>query len=289
MESAFNPLQLGPYAELGLGQVKWETALLTEALLDNLQPYLKKKYYFKIETREDLKDPIVNAKVTFVLLNYLRNKYDNIEMWYVSIYHWGGFLNRYFYRGDGQLPKSFKINGIKYSVADYYTTFKEWHDTFEAGEIEPYHYVPSKKWEKARSRMLKEEITLYSAHREIKKVRKKLETREKKSEELEVANKELEKSLDDAEVKFVDLYGELKIYDGRSPKEKMKKAKGIVKEWIKQQQKKNNRVIYFLWGLVFLAVLATIFVYVFSAMALFKKIKEKIKWIKTRDWNNSNR
>ncbi|MBU1077045.1 MAG: hypothetical protein KKH98_07125, partial [Spirochaetes bacterium] len=65
METSFNPYAQGAFDEIGMGQIKYGTALLAERLLKLMPAGLQKLLDFKLNNRQDLFDPIVNTKVTY--------------------------------------------------------------------------------------------------------------------------------------------------------------------------------------------------------------------------------
>jgi hypothetical protein len=278
-ESDFNPIQDGPCHERGLGQIKWLTAMGAQGYLKCLPTWLEKKYKFELHKPEDLYDPIINTKVTFVLLYMLRNIYLGNELWYVSIYHWGGFLSRYFDRGRGQIPKAFVINDISYDVAEYITDYWTWKETFEMGELEPGKDV-ALKWEGKKRKMLQEEVKLNTAYKEMNKVRRQLTKVKKSEKELIGANAALDKSLKRLKIEFKKIYGEAQTFKGKDIRVLLSKGKGIVREWLKEQKKKDDMGFYLMWIFFISGVLAGGAVMILGFKYIIFTIIKKINKIK---------
>lgn len=224
LESSFDPYLDHDYGETGIGGIKWGTALLAHKLLDYLPESYKRELYFNLNTRQDLKNPIVSLKITYVILWWERRNFRGLEDWYVSIYHWGGFLAKHWDRGKGSIPSSFTINGIKYDTIKYYVSWAELRDAYESGQIEPSRPI-AEKWKAYMKKLTHEEINYRRCRRLIKKQRKLL--REKK---------DIEKKLGE---KYVEIDRQIAITD-----KEFKKIGGVANEngWKKQYAKLINLV-----------------------------------------------
>lgn len=77
-ESKFNPYAIGRHGEIGLMQIKPDTAA-----------WIAKKYQLPWNGKQTLKNPQANIKLAMAYMNYLRNKFDKKSMKYVSAYNMG--------------------------------------------------------------------------------------------------------------------------------------------------------------------------------------------------------
>lgn len=77
-ESRFNPLALGRFGEIGLMQIKPDTA-----------EWIARKYNITWNGRKTLENPSANIKIGLAYMNYLRSKFNNKAMKYVSAYNMG--------------------------------------------------------------------------------------------------------------------------------------------------------------------------------------------------------
>lgn len=77
-ESKFNPLTVGRYGEIGLMQVKPDTA-----------EWIAKKFKIPWEGKKTLQTPETNIKIGLAYMNYLRSKFNGKAVRYVSAYNMG--------------------------------------------------------------------------------------------------------------------------------------------------------------------------------------------------------
>ncbi len=77
-ESKFNPLTVGQHGEIGLMQIKPETA-----------KWIAHKFNISWKDEKDLKNPEMNIKIGSAYLSYLREKFDTKPKKYVSAYNMG--------------------------------------------------------------------------------------------------------------------------------------------------------------------------------------------------------
>lgn len=229
IETAFNPYAEGGYSERGLGQIKFNTAMLAERLLKIMPAYLRKLLHFEIKNKEDLFDPILNTKATYVLLWYLRKDYKGREDWYISAYHWGGFLRKHWDNGNGEVPLSFTLNGIKYSVIKYYITFSQLKESFVIGKLEAGKAI-EEKWAKYRQKLVKEEIDFRKTKRIIRSLREKLAEKKALEQKLDKKHEEIDLALNHADTQLKQ------ISDGSKKDgiKSLKKIKYVVKNLIKK-------------------------------------------------------
>ncbi|QDK38301.1 lytic transglycosylase domain-containing protein [Bdellovibrio sp. NC01] len=77
-ESKFNPLTVGRYGEIGLMQVKPDTA-----------EWIAKKFKITWNGKQTLQNPESNIKIGLAYMNYLRSKFNSKPVRYVSAYNMG--------------------------------------------------------------------------------------------------------------------------------------------------------------------------------------------------------
>ncbi|AFY02087.1 lytic transglycosylase domain-containing protein [Bdellovibrio bacteriovorus] len=77
-ESKFNPLVVGRHGEIGLMQIKPDTA-----------EWIAKKFDLPFNGKKTLQSPSANIKIGMAYMNYLRAKFDKKAMKYVSAYNMG--------------------------------------------------------------------------------------------------------------------------------------------------------------------------------------------------------
>lgn len=101
-ESSFNPDQIGTVKEVGLMQVRPETA-----------QWLNKKYH--LVKKLNLKDPATNIKIGTFFLSNLRNRFDKNSRHYISAYNMGATKLRQNLRANLN-PKEYVQNVMKHYV-----------------------------------------------------------------------------------------------------------------------------------------------------------------------------
>lgn len=77
-ESKFNPLVVGRHGEIGLMQIKPDTA-----------EWIAKKFDLPFNGKKTLQSPSANIQIGMAYMNYLRAKFDKAAMKYVSAYNMG--------------------------------------------------------------------------------------------------------------------------------------------------------------------------------------------------------
>ncbi len=225
METSFNPYALGQFSEVGIGQIKYSTALFAEKLLKLMPKNIQKILEFELKNREDLFDPIISTKISYVLLWFYRREFEGREDWYISTYHWGGFLSRRWNKGESDVPVKFILNDVEYNVIKYYVAFKGFQSAYESGQIEVGKAI-EEKWRKYQKRLVKEEIDFRTAHRTIKKLRKLLNEKRKIENDLVKKEEEIVIALNTANQKLKEIArGSQK--DG---KVSLRKVKNVVKK-----------------------------------------------------------
>lgn len=112
-ESSFVPEQIGPIGEVGLMQLRDETARWISKTI------LKKKYLGK----KSLKNPITNIKIGVAFMNYLRERFDAHSRLYVAAYNMGATnVKRIRAR---QLWPRFYADRVMQRYVNFYRTLKK--------------------------------------------------------------------------------------------------------------------------------------------------------------------
>lgn len=229
METSFNPYAKGAFNEIGIGQVKYGTALLAERLLKLIPSGLKKLLDFELKSKNDLLDPIISTKVAYVLLWFFRREFKGREDWYISIYHWGSFLAKRWDKGKGDVPIKFTLNDVEYNVIKYYLTFKAFKETYETGQLEVGRRI-EEKWRKYQKQMVKEEINFRRTKKIIKDLRKQLVEKKELEKKLDKKHEEISIALNKANEQLKDISkGSQK--DGKIS---LKKIKDVIKDLLKK-------------------------------------------------------
>jgi soluble lytic murein transglycosylase len=111
-ESSFNPSAIGPYKEVGLMQLKPDTA-----------EWIAKKAGLKWKGEKSLRDPVQNIRLGTAFLAYLREEFDSHARLYLSAYNMGeGNVREALDREVW--PKNYASKVMTFYVA-YYTQLKE--------------------------------------------------------------------------------------------------------------------------------------------------------------------
>lgn len=77
-ESQFNPKAIGQFGEVGLMQIKPDTA-----------KWIANKYKLKYINQKDLENPKTNIRIGLAYMAYLREEFDSSSVKYVSAYNMG--------------------------------------------------------------------------------------------------------------------------------------------------------------------------------------------------------
>lgn len=225
LETSFDPYVDHEYGEIGIGGIKWGTALLAQKLLDYMPDNYRRALYFDLKTKQDLKDPIISMKITYTLLWYERRQLRGLESWYISTYHWGSLILKHWKKGKGSVPTTFTLNGITYDVIKYYVSWAELRDSYEMGQIEPSKPIVE-KWTAYMKKMKQEEIDYRKCRSVIRKQRKLL----KEKNELEI---ELQKKYTEIDKQMIHIDKELKRIGGIANKTGWRKQYIKLRELIK--------------------------------------------------------
>lgn len=195
LETSLDPKGEHDYGEVGIGGIKYGTALWALAIQDRAMPeHLRKYVKVKDFKKEDLSDPIVSLKLTYTLIWYYRKVYNGMENWYISAYHWGGILDRHYKRGKNRIPTHFTLNGIKYNVIKYYVAWKEIVTAFNQGKLEPSAEIRA-RYRKYENKLVQEEINYRKCLGIIRDLQKKIKKREEVDKELQEALKKSERQM----------------------------------------------------------------------------------------------
>jgi hypothetical protein len=122
LETSFNPYAKHEHGEVGIGGIKFGTALWAETVQEKYMPSnLAKRMRINLKTPNDLKDPIISLRITHTLLWWGDQVFDGREDWNIGTYHWGGFYERW-WDGDNskRVKDTFILNGIAYNTLKYY-------------------------------------------------------------------------------------------------------------------------------------------------------------------------
>jgi len=234
METSFNPYAKGEYDERGIGQMKYNTALLAERLVKIMPSDKRKLLDFDIKSKSDLYDPIISTKATYVLLWNLKRDYKGREDWFISAYHWGGFLARRWDDGRGNVPAKFTLNGIEYNVIKYYVAFRELKEAFESGKLEAGKAI-EERWARYQKQLIQEEVNFRRTRAIIRNLRKQLAEKRELEDELHKKHEEINMALDVANNQLQQISkGSQK--DG---KKSLNKIKTVVKDLLQIIKKIN--------------------------------------------------
>lgn len=111
-ESKFNPLALGRFGELGLMQIKPNTA-----------EWIAKKYNLVWRGKNTLRNPAANIRIGLAYMNYLRGKFNGKALKYVSAYNMGpGNVRRLL--NNNVKPAEYNSRIMK-NYAEIYSTMSE--------------------------------------------------------------------------------------------------------------------------------------------------------------------
>lgn len=106
-ESSFNPSKIGGVGEIGLMQLRPETA-----------KWIAKHEGLKYKGKASLKDPVTNIKLGTAFLSYLREKFDSHARLYIAAYNMGqGNVKEALERKVW--PKDYALRVMKYYISYY--------------------------------------------------------------------------------------------------------------------------------------------------------------------------
>lgn len=108
-ESQFNPLAIGSVGEIGLMQVRPETA-----------EWIAKKYSIPWNGSKTLKNPVMNVRIGIAYMAHLRNHFDGASFKYVTAYNMGPTNVKRMFLKNIQ-PKIYSSKVMK-NYKEFYTT-----------------------------------------------------------------------------------------------------------------------------------------------------------------------
>jgi soluble lytic murein transglycosylase len=108
-ESKFNPLTRGRFGEIGLMQVKPDTAA-----------WIAKKYHLTWSGEKTLENPVANIRIGMAYMAYLRNHFDGVSNKYVSAYNMGPRNVKKLFAHKVR-PKEYSLR-VMQNYKDLYTT-----------------------------------------------------------------------------------------------------------------------------------------------------------------------
>ncbi|MBU1076069.1 MAG: hypothetical protein KKH98_02170, partial [Spirochaetes bacterium] len=172
------------------------------------------------------------TKVTYVLLWFFKREFKGREDWYISTYHWGGFLSKRWDNGLGEVPLTFTLNGIEYNVIKYYLTFKGLQEAYESGQLEVGKRI-DEKWKQYHEKMVEEEIDFRMTKKIVRDLRTQLAEKRKLESELEKKDQEILLALNDASKQLKEIAKDSQK-DGTVS---LRKVKNVVKDLLKNIKK----------------------------------------------------
>jgi soluble lytic murein transglycosylase len=100
-ESSFNPLARGRFGEIGLMQIKPDTA-----------KWIAHKYGIPWRGKKTLENPVSNVRIGVAYFNWLREKFDGSANRYISAYNMGARKVTILY-SQAQKPKEYSLRVMK--------------------------------------------------------------------------------------------------------------------------------------------------------------------------------
>ena len=120
-ESSFNPKQKGSFGEIGLMQVKPDTAA-----------WIAHDYDLKYKGASSLYDPITNIRIGAALIDKLRHQFDSESRLYLSAYNIGARKVRKLV-SDKKIPKEY-VQAVMKRYMAFYSAFKVAGDSKKQGQ-----------------------------------------------------------------------------------------------------------------------------------------------------------
>lgn len=234
LETSLDPRGKHGFGEEGIHGIKLNTAKYAEFINRNYMPsHIASKMRVRIRSKKDLRDIKTQIRVTYILLWWFDQCYNGSDMWSISVYHWGGFIAKY-WKSDKDVPASFTLNGIKYGVMNYYLAWKELVTCFEKGELEPIANIYS-RYKKNKKKLHRREIEYRKLKRLFKGADKKVNNLEK---DIDLLKKDVK------EYREYKKWAEKELYkigaDARKGKAKgmIPRIKQLARDWLKKLKKK---------------------------------------------------
>jgi len=277
-ESNFNPNCIGFLLnEMGMGQLTKQTFYLAESIARKLPDNLKRIIGFQLSSEADMLDPIINTKATFVMLWWYKKLYRNQEEFYISLYHWGGWLAKYAVKG--YIPEYFTFDGERRYVLEYYLKWKMYKTAFEKGSVEV-----GKQYEdryKKQKREREEEIIQYSEMRRMIKNLKRENARNKiLISELKSQATKYDKLIKETDTQLRSIFITARKQNTKTKIIKeFKKVKGVAKEFVdkieKSEKERGHLKLIIIIVLFCLFILFSIYIYIKGFIDLLKRIKKR--------------
>jgi hypothetical protein len=190
LETSLDPRGEHFYREIGILGIKYNTALYAEFIQRKFMPsHMANQMRINIKSKKDLTDIKTSIRIAYTLLWWYDQCYEGSDRWSVSVYHWGGFIAKYWKRNK-KPPPTFKINGITYSVDNYYLAWKELTTCFKKGQLEPVANIYARH-KKEKTKLHRKEIEYRKMKGIIKGFEKKIAKYKKEHLEREESIEEL--------------------------------------------------------------------------------------------------
>ena len=276
MESCFDPWANNTNSgldEKGIGQQVWSTALYALSLQDFLPPNLKAFFQVDLKSSDNLYQWEVSTKITFILLYFLDREFNGRNEWALSVYHWGGFLRRYWDEGHGDIPARFYFEKggkrVEYSVINYWLTSEKLLAAYEQGDLE-YGKAITGIYDEKKNQIMKEEKQLRQAREIIRGLRNQLASEKEARREAVTQRSNLESFLLQATIDMWKVYGEAKKKTmGETIRTELKKnrmlaMKVINRLQVDEMERLEIRIFQLRWnwfgrGVLFILILGGIF------------------------------
>lgn len=289
IESYYDPFTVGPFNEGGMFQMR--PGAVAQAVM--YHGFIKSKHVrdrlrFNYGKDSDLRDPLNQLKMACVLLWGYRRQYANDPSWYVSSYHWGGIMDRY-WRKKIQVPKEFVFNKgtVREDVRDpfvYYFMWANIEQAFSHFRKDIYVYMPPdyiKKWKESASELEVQFVQSWKYVKQLNDKVKKIEEMEQEfNEERKIELAKLRKLTDKANEEYQRLHSKLKIGNFKSVKDVWFAGRVVYRQMIKDiAQEKMG-----LHDRVTLYILATlgILLFIFSMVGLWSTGRRLWRVLKRR-------
>lgn len=240
-ETSLNPNALGGYGEHGYLQFKWATAAIAYGYYNMMPEWFRAKYPIELNAKEDLFDPIISTVLFYVYYGQLLMDYHGSQMWAISEYHWGaGFLSAHRYQRGHDIPVSVTIQGVEYSLIDYYYNWVGLRDAFENGELEVGKGY-ARELVRMQKKLLKEEVRLNTAKDTIKGLRNSVRDLKEDMGEMHTKLSNYYYKEQKAMAKFSKIYKDIQDQKFDNIREKMEEDYPIIMEWVKDYVERNPR------------------------------------------------
>ncbi len=248
-ESSYDLKATGPFKEMGMFQMRKGAVMQAEWYHKTIRSKnIKDKLRFRYQKESDLQDPLNQLKIAAVLLWGYRIDFGNDPMWYISAYHWGGMMGKYYYAGVLP-PKEFVFNKgtVKEDVRDPFSYYFVWAQIdfafrhFRKDINIPYDYI--REYRKHMNKYEKEYIYDYKYIRKLK--RELMDIKEYQAEfkkEQKKKLKRLDALVKKADKEYSHIHGLIKTGQFKNIKDIFSMGIGVYKKLIKDIAKDNVRI-----------------------------------------------